>query len=265
MYEKLTDRAHTVMQFANQGALHRNHEYIGTEHILLGLIKEDGGVVSCVLKNLGIDRGRIRQEVDKLVERGPTLSTLGTLGKLPQTPRARKVVEYSIEEARSLGHNYIGTEHILLGLLREQEGVAAQVLLNLGMRVDVTRTEIQRVLAAVSPRAAAAIDVVVKKLVEELSEPEQPALDPSNLPMAERLKFYKRQAWKSRQALAKAVKFTLRDRFAIAALQGLLADGALCDGDDARRINAHDAYAQADECIAARTRPKTKKSPMETK
>ena len=264
MYEKLTDRAHKVMQFANQGALHRNHEYIGTEHILLGLIKEDGGVVSCVLKNLGIDRGRIRQEVDKLVERGPTLSTLGTLGKLPQTPRARKVVEYSIEEARSLGHNYIGTEHILLGLLREQEGVAAQVLLNLGMRVDVTRTEIQRVLAADSPCAAAAIYAVVEK-VEELSEPKQPALDPNNLPMAERLEFYKRQARKSRQALAKVVKFTLRDRFAIAALQGLLADGALCDGDDARRINARDAYAQADECIAARTRPKTKKSPMETK
>ena len=143
MYERFTDRARKVMQLANQEAQRFNHEYIGTEHILLGLVKEGSGVAANVLKNLDIDLRKIRLEVEKLVQSGPEMVTNG---KLPQTPRAKKVVEYSMEEARNLNHNYVGTEHILLGLLREQEGVAAQVLMNLGMKLEDVREEVLNLL-----------------------------------------------------------------------------------------------------------------------
>ena len=143
MYERFTDRARKVMQLANQEAQRFNHEYIGTEHILLGLVKEGSGVAANVLKNLDVDLRRIRLEVEKLVQSGPEMVTMG---KLPQTPRAKKVIEYSMEEARNLNHNYVGTEHILLGLLREQEGVAAQVLINLGMKLEDVREEVLNLL-----------------------------------------------------------------------------------------------------------------------
>ncbi|HIQ19928.1 MAG TPA: ATP-dependent Clp protease ATP-binding subunit [Planctomycetes bacterium] len=143
MYERFTDRARKVMQLANQEAQRFNHEYIGTEHILLGLIKEGSGVAANVLKNLDVDLRKIRLEVEKLVQSGPDMVTMG---KLPQTPRAKKVIEYSMEEARNLNHNYVGTEHILLGLLREQEGVAAQVLMNLGLRLEDVREEVLNLL-----------------------------------------------------------------------------------------------------------------------
>jgi ATP-dependent Clp protease ATP-binding subunit ClpC len=143
MYERFTDRARKVMQLANQEAQRFNHEYIGTEHILLGLVKEGSGVAANVLKNLDVDLRKIRLEVEKLVQSGPEMVTIG---KLPQTPRAKKVIEYSMEEARNLNHNYVGTEHILLGLLREQEGVAAQVLMNLGMKLDDVREEVLNLL-----------------------------------------------------------------------------------------------------------------------
>ncbi len=143
MYERFTDRARKVMQLANQEAQRFNHEYIGTEHILLGLIKEGSGVAANVLKNLDVDLRKIRLEVEKLVQSGPDMVTMG---KLPQTPRAKKVIEYSMEEARNLGHNYVGTEHILLGLLREQEGVAAQVLMNLGLKLEEVREEVLNLL-----------------------------------------------------------------------------------------------------------------------
>lgn len=143
MYERFTDRARKVMQLANQEAQRFNHEYIGTEHILLGLVKEGSGVAANVLKNLDVDLRKIRLEVEKLVQSGPEMVTIG---KLPQTPRAKKVIEYSMEEARNLNHNYVGTEHILLGLLREQEGVAAQVLMNLGLKLDDVREEVLNLL-----------------------------------------------------------------------------------------------------------------------
>jgi ATP-dependent Clp protease ATP-binding subunit ClpC len=143
MYERFTDRARKVMQLANQEAQRFNHEYIGTEHILLGLIKEGSGVAANVLKNLDVDLRKIRLEVEKLVQSGPDMVTMG---KLPQTPRAKKVIEYSMEEARNLNHNYVGTEHILLGLLREQEGVAAQVLMNLGLKLEEVRDEVLNLL-----------------------------------------------------------------------------------------------------------------------
>src|SRR5882724_8863245 len=143
MYERFTDRARKVMQLANQEAQRFNHEYIGTEHILLGLVKEGSGVAANVLKNLDIDLRKIRLEVEKIVQSGPDMVTMG---KLPQTPRAKKVIEYSIEEARNLNHNYVGTEHLLLGLLREQEGVAAQVLMNLGLKLEDVREEVLNLL-----------------------------------------------------------------------------------------------------------------------
>ena len=145
MFERLTDRARKVMALANQEAQRFNHEYIGTEHILLGLVKEGSGVGANVLKNLGIDLRKVRLEVEKLVKSGPEMVTMG---KLPQTPRAKKVIEYAIEEARNLNHNYVGTEHLLLGLLREHDGVAAQVLMNLGLKLEEVREEVLNLLGA---------------------------------------------------------------------------------------------------------------------
>ncbi|MDG2291134.1 MAG: Clp protease N-terminal domain-containing protein, partial [Phycisphaerales bacterium] len=145
MFERLTDRARKVMALANQEAQRFNHEYIGTEHILLGLVKEGSGVGPNVLKNLEIDLRKVRLEVEKLVKSGPEMVTMG---KLPQTPRAKKVLEYAIEEARNLNHNYVGTEHLLLGLLREQDGVAAQVLMNLGVKLEEVREEVLNLLGA---------------------------------------------------------------------------------------------------------------------
>jgi len=145
MFERFTDRARKVMALANQEAQRFNHEYIGTEHILLGLVKEGSGVGANVLKNMEVDLRKVRLEVEKLVKSGPDMVTMG---KLPQTPRAKKVIEYAIEEARNLNHNYVGTEHLLLGLLREHEGVAAQVLMNLGLKLDEVREEVLNLLGA---------------------------------------------------------------------------------------------------------------------
>ena len=148
MYERFTDRARKVMQLANQEAQRFNHEYIGTEHILLGLVKEGSGVAANVLKNLDVDLKKIRMEVEKIVQSGPDMVTIG---RLPHTPRAKKVIEYCNEEARNLNHNYVGTEHLLLGLLREQEGVAAQVLMNLGLKLEEVREEVLNLLGHSTP------------------------------------------------------------------------------------------------------------------
>src|SRR5947199_1481119 len=145
MFERFTDRARKVMALANQEAQRFNHEYIGTEHILLGLVKEGSGVGASVLKNLEVDLRKVRLEVEKLVKSGPDMVTMG---KLPQTPRAKKVIEYAIEEARNLNHNYVGTEHLLLGLLREHDGVAAQVLMNLNLKLEEVREEVLNLLGA---------------------------------------------------------------------------------------------------------------------
>ena len=162
MYERFTDRARKVMQLANQEAQRFNHEYIGTEHVLLGLVKEGSGVAANVLKNLDVDLRKIRLEVEKIVQSGPDMVTMG---KLPQTPRAKKVIEYALEEAKNLNHNYVGTEHLLLGLLREQEGVAAQVLMNLGLKLEDVREEVLNLLghglegAETSERASGVVEV----------------------------------------------------------------------------------------------------------
>src|SRR5438270_3649301 len=136
MYEHFTDRARKVMQLANQEAQRVNHEYIGTEDILLGLAREGAGVAANVLKNLDIDLGKIRMEVEKMIVCRPGTVTMR---KLPNTPRARKIIDYSIEEARKHNHNYVSTEHLLLGLLRDQDCMAAQVLMNLGLKLEDAR------------------------------------------------------------------------------------------------------------------------------
>ncbi len=139
MYEKFTDRARKVFQLANQEALRFQHEYIGTEHVLLGLVKEGSGVAGNVLRNLGIDLRKIRLEVEKLVASGPDMVNMS---KLPQTPRVKRIIEYAMDEMGNLNHNYVGTEHILLGLLREQDGVASQVLVHLGLTLEKVRKEV---------------------------------------------------------------------------------------------------------------------------
>jgi len=140
IYERFTDRARKMMQLATREAQRFNHEYIGTEHILLGLVAEGSGVAAIVLKRLGTDLAKIRAEVEGIVKAGPDMATMG---RRPQTPRAKKVVEYAIEESRNLEHKHVGTEHLLLGLCREVEGVAAQVLIKLGIGLEAVRKEVK--------------------------------------------------------------------------------------------------------------------------
>jgi len=174
MFERFTDRARKVMALANQEAQRFNHEYIGTEHILLGLVKEGSGVGATVLKNLDVDIKKLRLEVEKLVKSGPDMVTMG---KLPQTPRAKKVIEYAIEEARSLNHNYVGTEHILLGLLRESEGIAAQVLMNLGLKLEDVRQEVLNLLGAGVDNGPGALGMKMSPTVGRKAKSKTPALD----------------------------------------------------------------------------------------
>ncbi|MEW6072798.1 MAG: ATP-dependent Clp protease ATP-binding subunit [Planctomycetota bacterium] len=145
MFDRFTDRAKKVMNLARQEAQRFNHEYLGTEHILLGLVQEGSGVAANVLRNMQIDLSKIRTEVEKLVNSGPSMVTMG---QLPFTPRAKKVLELSMEEAGNLGHNYIGTEHLLLGLIKENEGIAAKVLTNLGVKLEDVREEVLEFLGA---------------------------------------------------------------------------------------------------------------------
>jgi len=143
MFERFTDRAKKVMSLANQEAQRLGHEHIGTEHILLGLVKEGSGVGASVLKNMDADLRTIRTEVEKLAK---ISADTVAMGKLPQTPNAKRVIEFAVEEARSLNHNYIGTEHLLLGLLRERDGKAVQVLDTLGVKIDGVREEVLNLL-----------------------------------------------------------------------------------------------------------------------
>ncbi|MDP2044071.1 MAG: ATP-dependent Clp protease ATP-binding subunit [Candidatus Omnitrophota bacterium] len=148
MFNRFTERARKVIILAKEEARRFNHDYIGTEHILLGLIREGEGVAAAVLQKLGISLENIRLEIEKLVQPGPTTQIIGDI---PFTPRAKKALELAAEEARSLGHNYIGTEHLLLGLIREGEGIASQVLLNLGMDLNSVRNEVMELLGAALP------------------------------------------------------------------------------------------------------------------
>ncbi|MBI5365249.1 MAG: hypothetical protein HZA53_18875 [Planctomycetes bacterium] len=140
LFDRFTDRAKKTLNLARQEAQRLKHEYLGTEHILLGLAAIEGGVAFEVLKQRGIDGRRIRAEIEKIVK--PGSSMVDTMSQLPFTPRAKKVLELSMEEASRFGHNYIGTEHLLLGLIAEDQGVGAAVLHTLGVHLDDLRSNV---------------------------------------------------------------------------------------------------------------------------
>jgi ATP-dependent Clp protease ATP-binding subunit ClpC len=142
MFERFTDRARHVVVLAQSEARLLNHDYIGTEHILLGLIQEGEGVAAKALESLDISLEAVRTNVEEIIGQGKAPPP----GHIPFTPRAKKVLEVSLREALQLGHNYIGTEHILLGLIREGEGVAAQVLQKLGADLDGVRQAVIQLL-----------------------------------------------------------------------------------------------------------------------
>ena len=148
VFEKFTDRARRVVVRAQEEARALNHDFIGTEHILLGLVGEGQGVAAKALESLGISLETVRQRVEDAVPPGQ----YSRPGHIPFTPRAKKVLELSLSEAKLLGHRYIGTEHILLGLLREGEGVAAQVLTALGADLDGVRERVIQLLAEYQAR-----------------------------------------------------------------------------------------------------------------
>jgi ATP-dependent Clp protease ATP-binding subunit ClpC len=143
MYERFTDRARKVMKLANDEALSYNHGYVGTKHILLGLIKEGGGVAANVLKNLDLDLVKIRIEVARLAPVGHDKVEPSVL---PHSPRAEKAIDDALKVARALNHNYVGTEHLLLGLLGEKHGGAVQVLTNLGLTPEAICQEVLNLL-----------------------------------------------------------------------------------------------------------------------
>ncbi len=143
MYERFTDRARKAIELTWQEARRFNHEYVGTEHLLLGLLKVRGGVAVKVLRNLDVDSRTIRLDVEKLMRSGRDPVTSN---KIPQTPQSKKVIEHSLEEARNMRHSYIGSEHILLGLLGEKEGIAFHVLENRGLNIDRVREEVLNTL-----------------------------------------------------------------------------------------------------------------------
>src|SRR4051794_33933262 len=143
MFERFTARARRVVVLAQEEARMLNHNYIGTEHILLGLIHEGEGVAAKALESLGISLDAVREQVQEIIGQGQQAPS----GHIPFTPRAKKVLELSLREALQLGHNYIGTEHILLGLIREGEGVAAQVLVKLGADLNRVRQQVIQLLS----------------------------------------------------------------------------------------------------------------------
>ena len=147
-FEKFTERARKVLSLAQDEAQRFNHNYIGTEHLLLGLVREGDGVAAKVLANLGVELNKVRSAVEFIIGRGDRI----VLGEIGLTPRAKKVIELAVDEARRLNHHYIGTEHLLLGLVREGEGIAAGVLESLGVNLEKVRSQTIQVLSQGSVR-----------------------------------------------------------------------------------------------------------------
>ena len=147
-----TERVRKVLAMAREEAARLHHEYVGTEHILLGLIREGEGVAAAVLQNLSVDLEEIQQKIEDTVKKGKAAQTTGP--DLPYTSRAKKVLELAMSEARELSHSYVGTEHLLLGLLREEKGIAAQVLADAGVNLDAARAETLRLLGTEMPQGS---------------------------------------------------------------------------------------------------------------
>ncbi len=164
-FEKFSERARRVLTLAQEEARHLNHSYIDTEHILLGLVREEEAVAAKVLVNLGVSLSKVRSAVEFIIGHGEKSGS----GEIGLTPRAKKVIELAIDEARHLGHNYIGTEHLLLGLLREGEGVAAGVLDSLGITLERTRAETTRILSQGAPRSRLARSTSRTPTLDQLS------------------------------------------------------------------------------------------------
>ena len=145
-----TERVRKVLAMAREEAARLHHEYVGTEHILLGLIREGEGVAATVLQNLNVELDEIQQKIEETVKKGKAGQASGP--DLPYTSRAKKVLELAMSEARELNHSYVGTEHLLLGLLREEKGIAAQVLTDAGVNLDAARAETLRILGTEMPQ-----------------------------------------------------------------------------------------------------------------
>jgi ATP-dependent Clp protease ATP-binding subunit ClpC len=178
MFERFTDRSRRVVVLAQDEARALNHNYIGTEHVLLGLIREEGGVAAKALNSLGISLDAIREQVVEAIGTGGGQAP----GHIPFTPRAKKVLELSLREAQQLGHGYIGTEHILLGIVREGEGVAAQVLQREGLTLETVRHAVIETLAGYASEAEEAAGHrpaggwVAKRTRGRVVEPPQPSI-----------------------------------------------------------------------------------------
>jgi ATP-dependent Clp protease ATP-binding subunit ClpA len=160
MFEKFTERARRVVVLAQDEAVMLHHNRIGTEHLLLGLIREGEGVAARALESLGVSLEAVRQQVEEIIGRGEQAPS----GHIPFTPRAKKVLELSLREALQLGHNYIGTEHILLGLLREGEGLAAQVLVKLGADLNRVRQQVIQELAGLPGTVESRLSAVEQRV-----------------------------------------------------------------------------------------------------
>jgi ATP-dependent Clp protease ATP-binding subunit ClpC len=174
VFERFTDRARRVVVFAQEEARLLNHNYIGTEHLLLGLLREGDGVAAKALESLGISLDEVRGQVENIIGQGSAAPT----GHIPFTPRAKKVLELSLREALQLSHNYIGTEHILLGLAREGEGVAAQVLVKQGATLDAVRSAVLKLLKGYEGQVAQSEAIPAAEAV--------PATDPKQWPVCPR-------------------------------------------------------------------------------
>jgi ATP-dependent Clp protease ATP-binding subunit ClpC len=173
VFERFTDRARRTVVFAQEEARMLNHNYIGTEHILLGLLREDEGVAAKALTTLDVSLEAVRRDVGEIVGRGSEVPR----GHIPFTPRAKKVLELSLREALQLGHNYIGTEHILLGLIREGEGVAAQVLQKLGADLNRVRQTVVQLLSEHTAETATAVGEAVGVFTEGVAPTSEPLGD----------------------------------------------------------------------------------------
>ena len=143
MFERFTERARHVIELAGREAQRFGHDYVGTEHLLWGLAKENHGVAAAVLEHFGVDLKPLRREVDALLKMRPHVESVE---RLPQSTHVKEAIQYAIEEARSMHHSYVGTEHILLALMRNSETVAAQVLANLGLQLDAVREEVRKLV-----------------------------------------------------------------------------------------------------------------------
>jgi len=182
MFDKFTDRARKVMAMARKEAQKFNHDFIGTEHILLGLVQEGSGVAATVLKNLDVDSGKIRAEIEKQVQ---SAHAMHQMTQLPFTPRAKQVLELCQEAAKELRHNYIGTEHLLLGLIREEQGLAASVLKELGLVLEEVRAEVLEILGADPGEVEMEFDQESKSLGHKSRNSKTPALDSFGRDLAE--------------------------------------------------------------------------------